>query len=201
MRIFQPAMLVYWRVVSCFKEDFEVASKTIKIQMSLVTRCPLAASQGHHAWQVGPSEICGDELLGFSAANRWYFFLGVQLKILNLLLLENWSRKPNPRFSTPAIWRERSFLWVFLKKSHYLWGSFILSNTFLKTGVVRPSQRDYVQISYLESCDCARLEVEEPFMWPMPRDVWHLCLLCVLLKLEPNHAQGTNDTHVFEDWC
>ena len=58
------------------------------IQMSLVTRCPLAASQGHHAWQVGPNK-CGRE-------NRWFVFFGVQLKILNLLLLENWSRKPNP---------------------------------------------------------------------------------------------------------
>ena len=45
-------------------------------------------------------------------------------------------------------------------------------------------------------------EVKKPSMWPIQRDVCHpMSLLFVLLKLESNHAQATNDIHVFEDRC
>ena len=53
---------------------------------------------------------------------------------------------------------------------------------------------------------CVRLflveEVKKPSMWPIQSDVCHpMSLLFVLLKLESNHAQATNDIHVFEDRC
>ena len=114
------------------------------------------------------------------------------------------SRKPTASFFKANISSLKGSLVVFFLKNPTIYEGVVSCQGHFFAGVVQHSRREYAEISYLESCVRLFLveEVEKPSMWTIQRAVCHpVCVLFVLLKLESNHAQATNDIHVFEDWC